>query len=210
MSPETHHVKSNTGLDHKSPTSHDISAKEDILLIKALNHPLTKELLQKSTVKVSRSVLAVREEHIANNLTHTTLGQPGMMSSDPFVINDDESGCLVAFYYLGDRLAGHAGIVHGGISAVILDECMGRATFSLLAGRIAVTAKLELQYKMPIKTDSFVVVRASTTKVEGRKAWVSATLEDVTDGQIMVEATGFFIEPKWAASMAQVFPQSKS
>lgn len=172
----------------------------------ALNHPVSKEFLARPSVHISHNVLLIQEDHIPDHLTQATLAQPDMIGTNPVVINDDEAGALLAFYRLGRRIAGHAGIVHGGVSATLLDECMGRASFARLAGRIGVTAKLELQYRSPVPAGSFVVVRATTTKVEGRKAWVEGTLEDAIDGKVFVEATALFIEPKWAASMAQMIP----
>ncbi|KAF2712775.1 hypothetical protein K504DRAFT_339710, partial [Pleomassaria siparia CBS 279.74] len=89
-------------------------------------------------------------------LTETTLLCPDMISREPYVFTDDESGSLIAFYHLGSKLAGHSRIVHGGLAAVLLDECMGRACFPRLVGKVAVTAKLELNYKSPIPVNSVV------------------------------------------------------
>lgn len=170
----------------------------------ALNHEATKEFLKRDGTAIVRHVLYVSEENLPNHLTHGTLANPDMLGTTPFVVTDNAAGSLLAFYHLGGKLAGHAGIVHGGISATILDECMGRACFPRLVGKIAVTAKLELNYKAPVKSNSFILVKATTVKVEGRKAWVEATLEDATDGQLLAQAEGFFIEPKWAASMPKM------
>lgn len=52
--------------------------------------------------------------------------------------------------------------------------------------------------------DSVVPVRDITKGVQGRKAWVEAETDDALDGQILVQAVGQFIEPKWAAGMAKV------
>jgi acyl-CoA thioesterase FadM len=73
-----------------------------------------------------------------------------------------------------------------------------------LAGKIGVTAKLELEYKSPIPVNSIVLIRASTTKVEGRKAWVEGSIESASDGRLHVQAKALFIEPKWAAEMPPV------
>lgn len=172
----------------------------------ALSHATSKELLAKPSGRISSNVLLIQEDHIPDHLTQATLAQPEMIGTNPVVVNDDESGRLLAFYRLGRRIAGHVGIVHGGVSATLLDECMGRACFPLLAGRIGVTAKLELQYRNPVPANSFVLVRATTTKVEGRKAWVEGVIEDAIDGKVFVEATALFIEPRWAASMSPMLP----
>lgn len=177
---------------------------DDLLRSTADNHFATVEFRRRPSVEECRSVLKVDQEYLPHNLTSTTLAGDDMISGNPYVFIDNQGGCILAFYYLGRSLAGHPGIVHGGISAVLLDECMGRACFPKLAGKVAVTAKMELQYKSPIKVGSVVLVRAITKEVQGRKAWVEAEIDDALDGQILVQAAGLFIEPKWAAGMAKV------
>jgi hypothetical protein len=54
-----------------------------------------------------------------------------------------------------------------------------------------------------------VVLRAETTKVEGRKAWVKGRLESlpIKEGDktvVLTEAEALFIEPRQAASMRRV------
>ncbi|KAF4985199.1 hypothetical protein FDECE_16740 [Fusarium decemcellulare] len=170
----------------------------------AITHPAALEFQKRQGVKATRYVLSVQDEYVEHNLTSTTLAGPDTISPPPFVYADDEAGSLLAFYHLGRRLSGHSGLVHGGISAVLLDECMGRASFPRLDGKIAVTANLTLNYKSPIPVDSIILVRADVTEVQGRKAWVRGVIENAEDGQVLVEATGLYIEPKWAASLSKL------
>lgn len=172
----------------------------------ALQSPLIEEMKQSSTFTSSRSVLHIDQEHISNNLTASTLLGEGMISEPPYVFADDTSGSIVAFYHLGRRLAGHAGIVHGGMLAVLLDECMGRACFPRLEAKIAVTAKMEIAYKSPMKVDSVISVRARTTDVQGRKACVEADVEDATEGRTIATAFALFIQPRWAKEMSACMP----
>jgi hypothetical protein len=47
----------------------------------------------------------------------------------------------------------------------------------------------------------YVVLKAETTKVEGRKAWVVGRLETLPadgEGEVLVEAEALFIEPRQA------------
>ncbi|KAI3332329.1 HotDog domain-containing protein [Xylariaceae sp. AK1471] len=155
---------------------------DEVLQTIVSNHAAAAEFQQRPGVKTCRSVLQPLEADIPYNLTNTTLAGAGMMSKEPYVLVDDEAGALLAFCYLGPRLAGHSRIVHGGIAGVLLDDCMGRACFPRLRGKIAVTAKLELEYKSPINVGSVVLIRAETTEVQGRKAWVRASIEDARDG----------------------------
>lgn len=105
--------------------------------------------------------------------------------------------------YLGRDLCGHPGIVHGGFLATMLDEGLARCCFAALPNKVGMTANLNINYRAPAKADSFVVLRAKTTKVEGRKAWVSGVIETlVSEGEtpvVIAEATALFIEPRQAA-----------
>ena len=169
-----------------------------------LTHPTTLHFQQQSpNIRSSRSTLNIKPEHQPYSLLGTTLRGPDTIT-EPYVFVDEASGSLLAFYRLGCRLAGHAGIVHGGIPAMILDECMGRACFPLLPEKIAVTAKLELDYKAPIPVDSVIIVQVETKQVEGRKASVEARIQAVDSDRDLVKAKGLFIQPKWAGEMSQV------
>jgi acyl-coenzyme A thioesterase PaaI-like protein len=170
----------------------------------ATTHPSTLSFQQRPSVKQLRSALITGEKDLPFSLTSTTLAGSGMISCPPYIFTDDETGSLLAFYHLGRKMAGHACIVHGGVVAVLLDECMGRACFPRLAGRIGVTAKLDLSYKSPIAVDSVILIRADTVDVQGRKAFVRCTVEDAQDGRVLVESTALFIEPRWASEMPPV------
>ncbi|KAF4959795.1 hypothetical protein FSARC_10620 [Fusarium sarcochroum] len=167
-------------------------------------HPQALEFKARDSITEYRYILKCQPEDEQFNLTHSTLAGPDALSERPYVFADNVSGSLLAFYHLGARLSGHKGIVHGGMTAILLDECMGRACFPLLEGKIAVTAKLELEYKNPIRVDSLVYILAETTSQQGRKATVEAIFRDAEDGRDLVKANGLFVEPKWASSMTKV------
>lgn len=154
-------------------------------------------------IKETRTLLKVSTEALPNHLTRTTLAGPDRISVPPFVFLNDRTGSLLAFYHFGKELSGHIGLVHGGFLAVVLDECMGRACFPLLPEKIGVTVHMDLDYRSPVRVDSVVVIRAVTDRVEGRKAWTKATIETVTGqgGEVLVEARGLFVQPKWAATL---------
>ncbi|KIW19210.1 hypothetical protein PV08_03504 [Exophiala spinifera] len=189
----------------------DLSTEEeqaDSLLSQVVSdHPAAHELLLSPFTKSSRSIFDVAPEHVPDHLTVTTLAGPDLISSRPYVISNDEAGKLLAFYHLGRRLSGHNGIVHGGLVGILLDECMGRACFPKFQAKIGVTVKLEISYQAPIPVDSMVLVSAETADVRGRKAWVKATVEDVTPGRetkVLSQATAMFVEPRWASEMSKV------
>ena len=65
------------------------------------------------------------------------------------------------------------------------------------------TASLNINYRKPAPAGAFVVLRAKTVKVEGRKAWVEGHIETLVgkgeEPQVLVEASALFIEPRHAA-----------
>ena len=110
---------------------------------------------------------------------------------------------------VGSRLCGHPGIIHGGMLATILDEGLARACFPAFVSKTGVTASLKIDYKTLCPANSFIVLRAWTTKVERRKAWCSGRLEllldeDHTQEVILAEAEGLFIEPKNAHQLSKM------
>jgi acyl-coenzyme A thioesterase PaaI-like protein len=167
-------------------------------------HPYVLAFCNQPGVETSRFLFNFDEDVRINNLTESTLIGKDVISCPPFVFKNNEAGSLLAVYHLGPKLAGHRGIVHGGMSALLLDDCMGRACFPRLAGKVGVTASLDLTYKSPISVDSFILIRADTKTVEGRKAWVDASVVDAQDSRTLLTAKALFVEPKWAASMAKV------
>ncbi|KAH7156573.1 thioesterase family protein [Dactylonectria macrodidyma] len=192
-----------------TPDSNGIPAVEyedpaDRLLKIVTSHEAALDFQQReSTIKQARSPLALKPDDQPFHLVQGSLAGAEKVV-DPYVFTDDDAGSLLAFYHLGRRLAGHSGIVHGGVAATLLDECMGRACFPRLPNKIAVTAKLEVEYKRPIPVNSVVIVRADTKEVEGRKAHVEATMFDAVDGHDLVKAKALFIQPKWSAEMNQL------
>lgn len=128
----------------------------------------------------------------------------------PVVYVDSSRGIVAAFFSLGQHLAGHPGILHGGASVTLLDEAMGRAALERLPShKIAVTASIELKYKAPIYLGSgdkshtenhtagtFIAVYAEVNHASGRKAEVTGYIADVETGQKLVEGTGVFVEPR--------------
>lgn len=83
--------------------------------------------------------------------------------------------------------------------ATLLDEGLARCAFSSLPNKIGVTASLKVDYKRPVMAEQYVVLRAVTEKVEGRKCWVKGWIETLVDeGEpvVMCQAEGLFVEPR--------------
>ncbi|RDW71973.1 hypothetical protein BP5796_08007 [Coleophoma crateriformis] len=174
------------------------------------DHPVVAELRMNPDFSESRPHLKIPESQRGHNLTGGTLMGPGKVVVPPFTWSEKGGKSLVQISYLGSDLCGHPGIVHGGMLATMMDEGLARCCFAALPNKIGMTANLNINYRAPAPAGTFVVLRAKTTKVEGRKAWVEGRIETlVAEGEkplVLVEASALFIEPRQAATMARVYP----
>lgn len=175
------------------------------------SHSLTKSLLADPALKPSRPHLKIPPSMRSCNLTGGTLLGQDRITVPPLAFSTPDGSRFVSVQYLGPALCGHPGIVHGGLLATILDEGLARCCFPVLPNKVGVTASLKIDYRKPCRAGNFVVLRAETTKVEGRKAWVKGRLETLVDEsagekpEVLVEAEALFVEPRQAATMARVY-----
>ncbi|XP_051054910.1 acyl-coenzyme A thioesterase THEM4 [Phodopus roborovskii] len=97
----------------------------------------------------------------------------------------------VCLFQAGLHLQGVPGYVHGGAIATIVDITTGMCA---LAEGIAMTANLNIDYKKPIPLCSVVVVNCQISKTEGRKLFVSCSIQSVDEKTLHTEATALFIK----------------
>lgn len=182
-----------------NPTTSEEREVEDLIN----HHPFTAEMRSKPGFEESRPHLKIPPSFRNHNLTGGTLLGPGMVAVPPIVFTEQGGRSLVSITHLGDELCGHPDIVHGGLLATLLDEGLARCCFAALPHNVGMTAKLAINYRNPTPAGSYVVLRATTTKVEGRKAWVEGRLETlVGKGEtpvILADATALFVSPRQAA-----------
>ena len=173
-------------------------------------HALTKALRAKPHFTESRPTLKVHEAYRSSSLTAGALTGPGRLEVPPFVWQEDGGKSLVSIAYLGRELCGYPGMVHGGLLATLLDEGLARCCFPALPSKIGMTANLTVNYRRPSPAGSFVVLRARTVKVDGRKAWVEGRIETLaSNGEppvVLVEATALMVEPKHAKVCSPACP----
>ncbi|KAL1607675.1 hypothetical protein SLS60_002610 [Paraconiothyrium brasiliense] len=170
-------------------------------------HPLTRSLMQDEKYIASRPQLKIPAQLRAQSLTGGTLMGDDKIEVPPVQFGTEDGKSFVSLQYIGTALCGHPGIIHGGLLATLLDEGLARCCFPALPNRAAVTASLKVDYKAPAMAGQVLVLRAETTKVEGRKAWVKGRLETLVDESkgekpiVVTEAEALFIEPKMAKQM---------
>lgn len=176
-----------------------------------LAHPVAVSLRANPSFTESRPHMKIPEALRPTNLTGGTLAGPGKIVVPPLIFAEKGGKSMVSLFYLGEQLCGHPGIVHGGMLATLLDEGLARCCFPALPSKIGVTANLKVDYRKPARAGTYYVLRAETTKVEGRKAWVKGWIEDLVDetkGEKptkYVEAEALFIEPRNAKVMKRIY-----
>lgn len=151
-----------------------------------------------------------RKPNFEDALFSETINSPSTLShfilfyprpSDPRSVLSQIKGLIT----LGHNLDGHPGVCHGGIVATIFDEVLG---YAAPGGRLHgegenggapvssyVTAYLNTTYLRPVRTPGTVLVEATTTKVQGRKIYVEASMED-GEGHRLARAEALFVEAK--------------
>jgi uncharacterized protein (TIGR00369 family) len=94
---------------------------------------------------------------------------------------------VVANYTVPEHYQGYPGIVHGGISATILDELVGRAAMAENHNQFMVSAKLSIRYRNPIPTDQPLRLSGKVLRRRGRIAISRAEIR-LPDGTVGAEA----------------------
>ena len=166
-------------------------------------HPLVLELRSNPDFVESRPHMKIPASVRDHHLTAGALAGPGKLEVPPLQFVEKSGKGGITIFYVGTDLCGHRGLVHGGAMATMLDEALARCSFQALPNKVGMTANLNINYRKPLPAGSFAIIRSVTTKVEGRKAWVEGTLENLPINgepkEVYCEANALFIEPKQAA-----------
>ncbi|KAJ5273758.1 hypothetical protein N7478_008883 [Penicillium angulare] len=209
--------------------------------------PLVQTLRQShKSYKESRPHLAIPPAIRQHHFVGGSLAGPGKLALAPYMWTTSrkaetsessksesrsktETSSVVSVFHIGRDLCGHPGFVHGGLLSVLFDEVFARCVSAAFSSGLGMTANLNVDFRKPALPDRMYVLRAETTKVEGRKAWVegkmiclplalplshgvsglaadTGLLSEESEGAVMVaEARALFIEPKFADSMVSVY-----
>ena len=104
--------------------------------------------------------------------------------------SDDETKRIRGTFRLGAEYSGAPGILHGGITAVLLDEAMGKV--SRFRGVHAVTAELTVRYRRPIRVDQEIVVEAYEADAKDRNLFFEGQIR-ASDGELLASGRGRFV-----------------
>lgn len=112
----------------------------------------------------------------------------------PLVVETTPEGTATASFHLGAAYEGPPTLVHGGVSALILDQVLGEAAAA--GGAPGMTGRLDLTYRRPTPLGD-LTAKAWIEEVDGHKTTVLGHIIG-PDGRPTVEAKGLFILPRWA------------
>ena len=104
-----------------------------------------------------------------------------------------ENGELASIFNSKEFHQSYPGRVHGGISAAILDETIGRAISVSDETVWGVTGSLELRYKKPVPIDSDLITVARVTR-DTRKLFEGEGVIILPNGEIAVTAKAKYVK----------------
>nr|WP_204331399.1 PaaI family thioesterase [Geodermatophilus sabuli] len=107
---------------------------------------------------------------------------------------DPAGGGVVARAALGQRYEGPPTFLHGGISALLMDQVLGHA--AIAANRWGMTVGLDVRYRRPVPLHVTVRLAGRVAAIDGRRTTVVGTIaaDDAPD-VALVEATAVFVSP---------------
>lgn len=100
----------------------------------------------------------------------------------------------VAEYHVPDRFQSWAGMAHGGIVALMLDEAVGWAAWH--AGHPGVTGRLQVSYRRPLKLGEHVRIVGRVENIRRTLVYVTAVVENADDRSRVADATATLMEVK--------------
>lgn len=118
-------------------------------------------------------------------------------TAPPLHIVQEPDGLVWAEADLGARFEGPPGLVHGGVSALLLDQMVGEAAAAV--GAPGMTGTLTLRYLAGTPLGP-VRLEARADRVEGVKTYVRGVLHAGApdERRVCVEAESVMILPRWA------------
>ncbi len=129
-----------------------------------------------------------------------TVGLPN--SKTCFVCGEENAAGLQTRFYVEDGVVktrlnakphhcGYFNVVHGGVVAAVLDECMGWAG-TLVTERMSYTADLTIRYLKPVPADRELIVSAEVVRAGKRMVHVRGRITDGS-GEEYVRGEGRYL-----------------
>jgi hypothetical protein len=109
-------------------------------------------------------------------------------------LDDPEAPENTVLVSLGCGIDGAVGRLHGGVSASLLDQCMGTLVIQYYSNTNA-TTELRIKYKKAVTTPCVLKVRAKIQREKGRWVELVSWVED-GEGTVYAEGWGSFVLDK--------------
>ena len=103
-----------------------------------------------------------------------------------FVV-DQQAKTIEAHYHFSEIYQGYAGIVHGGVLSLLLDEAMVKLAWEL--GLPSVTGEITVRFPAPLSTEEEVSIFGRILREDRRILLAEAYVRD-PDGPVVAEAHG--------------------
>lgn len=141
----------------------------------------------------SRAEIPEVDEFPAGARMYSPVTGAGSPLAPPAQVTRTADG-LMGHCTLGIAHEGPPGYGHGGMSAMLLDELMGRACAE--AGTPGLTVSLQIRYHRPVPLETPLRILVRVTGTDDRKIFVSGSITtEETPATDLVTADGVFIAP---------------
>ena len=142
----------------------------------------------------SRDQLPALDDPVQFRRVYNPVSGVGSALAPPLAIHRVDGG-VVAEATLGLPYEGPPSYVHGGMSALLMDQLLGSA--AIAAGLWGMTARLELDYRRPVPLETPLLLRARVAESAGRKVVITGTIAlAAAPEEALVEARGVFVTPR--------------
>ncbi|GAB2756365.1 PaaI family thioesterase [Streptomyces bullii] len=133
------------------------------------------------------------DEFPAGTRIYSPVTGAGSPLAPPLRVTPTDDG-LIGHCTLGIAHEGPPGYGHGGMSAMLLDELMGRACAA--AGAPGLTISLQMRYHRPVPLETPLRILARVTGTDHRKSFVTGSITTEADPATdLVTAEGVFVAP---------------
>lgn len=121
--------------------------------------PIVQSLTSDHVWKSWDAYSGIADEAKPHRITTGPLGGSRGVGAYQRVWHNVDTGETIVVIWIGSATTGWPTVVHGGLLATLMDECLGRTAIACFDQKTGVTANLELNYRAPANSNSFYVIR---------------------------------------------------
>lgn len=151
------------------------------------------ELEEKEVLEITKiTKKVVKKQHRAKDCFVCGIDNPLGLKCNFYEMEDET---LVGLVKAQSVHQSYPGRVHGGVSAALLDECIGRALSIFEDDKWGVTVELNTRYLMPVPYDTDLIVSGKITR-NTKRIFEGEGEIILPNGQIAVKATAKYMKLK--------------